>query len=802
MTYRTWDTETTIRTSFKRKANPFDPSNWVVTHGYSAAGGGVVEEHRFGRHRPGPGWLKPVLADINLLIGMNIKFDVLHAIANDDENLKAWMKFVVRGGRVWDIQLAEYLLNGMAPSSHMLSLDEIAPRYAGTNLKIDEVKKLWEAGISTEDIDPELLSRYLVGGLDETGRMQIGDVGNTEVIALQQIKRAKANGQAASILLNMGGLMFTIEAERNGMFVDKAMGLAIAEKLEVTLKELRVQLDAYLPAMPAEMEWKWSSRKKLSALIFGGSIRYDGKHYVHEDGTSTLVSDWDKTDGKPLTYYLKTEKQLLLADGTTTTKTPQEQLELAFGGSPEPVQYKAGLNKGEFKYKNVTGPDIERGPKTRIGDGFFLFPRMTDPSPLWETSEPGVYSVGEEIMEALGNRNIPFLKALSKLSSLQKDLGTYYITTDDEGNQKGMLTLVGIDGLIHHMLNMTSTVTARLSSSNPNLQNLSNGNKSEVKTIFVSRFKDGKIIQSDFRSLEVYVQAILTLSKQLIADLQAGLDMHVLRLSQKEGKPYEEVLALAKGPDATQEWKDKRTGSKEFSFQAAYGAGDQAISDTTGIAIETVAELRAADEKRYPEVGKFYDKMEAEVNGNARPTGAWTPHPDKPSVMVQLRSSTYRTPDGKVYSFRSNPSPSYLLKRGILDSFSPTERKNYPVQGMGGEWAKAAMYLVLVEFYRRENFGGLALLVNQVHDAIYGDADRTVADEAAAVIHAAMEAASDYMEYLFGWPIPLPVPTETEHGSSMADHHEVPGLTERAALIRTEIRASQMQGYVPTYERT
>jgi hypothetical protein len=47
MTYCSWDTETTINTSFKRKANPFDPNNWVVTHGFKKKGSGV-EEYRFG----------------------------------------------------------------------------------------------------------------------------------------------------------------------------------------------------------------------------------------------------------------------------------------------------------------------------------------------------------------------------------------------------------------------------------------------------------------------------------------------------------------------------------------------------------------------------------------------------------------------------------------------------------------------------------------------------------------------------------------------------------------------------------
>lgn len=775
MSYTTFDIETNTNALFKRKASPFYNTAKVVTIGWKKKDG-QPKELRFGTW-PTAGWLRPILAGTRLLIGMNIKFDLLHAL-QDSDNLSAWMKWVVDGGLIWDIQLAEYLLSGMEPSSHMLSLDEIAPRYGG-NLKVDEVKALWAAGVNTDEIEPDLLTRYLIGGLDEIGVFQMGDIENTEIVALKQIARARETKQLNSILLNMGALMFTVEAERNGMFVDKELGLKIAAELEVKLGELRIALDAYLPVLPKDFEWKWTSRKKLSALIFGGTIKYETEHYVHSDGSSTVA---DGYTGNDFVYYQQTVK-------VDTGEV-----------------FKSGKNKGEKKYRNETGPDIERGPKTRKGDAFFTFPQMTKPNKAWETADPGVYSTAEEVMDELALRDIPFLKALTTLGRLTKDLGTYYVTTDPEdGMQKGMLTLVGPDGIIHHMLNMVNTVTARLSSSNPNLQNLptsdeADAEKSVIKTVFKSRFGElGKIIQSDFTSLEVYVQAILTLSKQLIADLKAGLDMHVARVASKEGLPYEEVFEKAKKLKLP-EWVKKRQGAKEFSFQRAYGAGAPKIALTTGMSIEDVEALIKVESIRYPEIDAYYEKLTNSLKANSRPTSTFVPHPDKPSVMVQLEKSSIRTPDLKLYTFRNNPSPEYLLKRGIVSSYSPTEIRNYPVQGTGGEWAKAAMYLALVEFYRRGNWGGLALLVNQVHDAIYSDAHESVAFEAAAVLHAAMESASEYMEYQFGWPIPIPVPTETEWGASMADHASIPGLKEAAAVVRQSIRQLHMKGYKPTFE--
>jgi hypothetical protein len=167
--------------------------------------------------------------------------------------------------------------------------------------------------------------------------------------------------------------------------------------------------------------------------------------------------------------------------------------------------------------------------------------------------------------------------------------------------------------------------------------------------------------------------------------------------------------------------------------------------------------------------------------------------------MRHIGEGKFRTPDGKLYTYREHPAPEYLVKRGSSASFSPTEIRNYVVQGSGGEWAKAAMALSVRAFYAKGNFGGRALLVNQVHDAVYADADFIVAPEAAALLHACMEGASDYIEYKFGWAIPVPVPSDTSWGASMMDEDKITGLKDNAAPLRTWLRDTYMNSYVPSY---
>ena len=824
--YKSWDIETTVHTRFKRKASPFIPENWTVTHGFKGNGQAKVEEHRFGHSKPPAGWLKPVLVNadgsfIKLLIGMNIKFDILHAL-QDTDNLLLWMEFVSRGGTVWDIQLAEYLLCGMAQADQMLSLDEIAPRYGG-NLKVDEVKLLWQAGWMTEDIEPALLSRYLCGGPDQNGEYQKGDVENTEHVALKQIARARENGQLNSIMLNMGALLYTVEAERNGMWVDNVHGMVLADALRIEVSRMGEVLQAYMPA-DLPFQFNWGSPAQKSALIFGGTVQYDSYEYDLADGTTMLKDAWDllqQMGEAPERLYSSkdTVHYVLENGGTYNVGVYDDELFSGTPDLPERVCYAGGKNAGEYKTKKVKERDLSK-PKGRQCKAPYTFAGYTKPEKRWQGATPGVYSTAAEVIEELGSRNVPFLKTMAALQSMTKDLGTYFIGTNAKGEPSGLLTLVGADGLVHHMLNMVSTITARLSSSNPNLQNIPKGNKSDVKLLFKSRFgkwitddfgtmvwvSDGKIIQSDFSSLEVYVQAILTKCKQLIADLKAGLDMHCVKLAAKEGMEYSEVLKLAKGwtdPSGTvhapvKEWDYKRTGAKEYSFQSAFGAGDKAIAQKTGMSVEDVARLREADNERYPEIPAYYEQITKQIKANRKPTRT-LPHPDFPGVMCHLGDSYFRTPDGKLYTYREGPALEFEVKRGVTASFMPTEIRNYVVQGSGGEWAKAAMWLAVRAFYAVKNFGGLGLLVNQVHDACYADAHNSVAFEVAALLHACMEGASDFMEWRFKWHVPVPVPSDTTWGYSMMDEDKIPGLKERAASLRTQLREQYMAGYVPSY---
>ena len=806
------DLETTIKSYAKRKASPFHPDNWVVMGGWATKADPTPRGRRYAQSRQGDltDDFISLLAGTRFIVGQNVKFDILHIISKDARALNAWMDYVANGGLVWDLQLAEYVLEGQDQSSHMLSMDELALRY-GEDLKVDEVKKLWEAGVDTPDIDPDLLSRYLLGEDLPNGGRREGDIGVTRNIFLKQLARAQKEGMSRLLMVEFGALCASIEMERNGMYVDKALGYKLADELRAELAEAKQQLEEYLPA-DLPFTFNWGNRYHLSPIIFGGKVKYQRRQYDLKDGTTTWQAPHEPGLARlHFAYAQKDELHYVLADGTTMGITQyDDSLPYAFGNGgpalPDRVQYKAGKNAGEYKTKKVKVDDYDK-PKSRMVDAYWEFPGFTKPLEEWASSTEGLYSVGSDVIKTLTeNTDIPFLKTLGRVTAISKDLGTYFISDDGE---KGMLTLVGDDGLVHHNINHTSTVTGRLSGNSPNLQNIPKGNKSKAKQMFVSRYPDGDIGQSDFSSLEVYCQAWLTRPKLLIKDLLEGLDLHCVRLAAKERMPYGDVLRLSKGyfaddgtfVDALDEWDYKRTGAKVFSFQRAYGAGNATIAKSTGMPLEEVEALAKAEDERYPEINEYFAALEKEIETNAVPTTNFSAHPLNPAIRVQTKISRIRTPDGKRYTFRSHPSQGWQLKRGITSSFSPTERMNYPVQGLGGQVMKAAMWLLVREFYRKKNFSGEAVLVNTVHDAAYRDSSPQWSFASSITMHACMEAASDFIAWWFQWNIPLPVPTDSVRGVNMGEEVKLNSDEFKAEVAkeRADLRVRYMAGFVPNY---
>jgi len=749
--YLVFDLETENITSFKRFASPFDERNWVVARGWKKQGDSQCS-WTYHPTNDRSTYIR-IPTDVDLLVGLNIKFDLIWEMASGNPDLIAFFK---RGGKIWCCQYAEYLINGQVPEKQMVSMDQIIEGYGGRK-KIDEVKILWELGKRTSEIQEQLLVDYLVGSEDEARNS--GDIGNTELIFLGQIKKVLEQGQLKMVQDRMDGLLCTTDMEFRGLKVDVQEAGSRLKVLQADLKAKEKELDGYLPeGLP--FEFNWGSGTHKSCIIFGGTVKYEYRTTYIDEATGQLAR-------------LKAKQtQFVLKDGRCTPIEPSSENGKLVESKIGYAVNKSGANKGAYKTKQV---EVPGELKQKYQDFFYEFPGVTEPLPAWQGKQTDgagrcIYSTAAEVIEELSLRDIGFLKAMSAKQALDKEIGTYYVKFDKNGVASGMMTCIQTkDHVIHHNLNHTNTITSRLSSNNPNLQNVPTKKKSHVKKMFVSRFgKDGKMLEADYSQLEVVVQGVLSKDVNLCNDLRNKIDFHCKRVALKHsasGMTYEKALDWCKNEDHP----DYKAGSEErglckvFSFQRAYGAGAAKIAYETDMHIDTVKQMIEAEEKEYPGVVKFNADVESSVHKTAMPirlandNGDWNVY----------RRGHYIGPTGTRYVFRSYDAPSYLLKRGIKDSFMPTELKNYPVQGTGGEFVQAVLGLLWRHFVSTDFYGGKAFLVNTVHDCVWIDCHKDVLDIVAKDIKRIMESIPTFYNNRYSMNIDVPFPVEVEVGDNM-----------------------------------
>ena len=766
----TFDLETENHTLNKRKASPFDPRNYIVEAGWNW-NGGKVESQRYDEwHRE-----EVMAAEFDklekgdVICGFNIKFDLLWVWWQP--SLQRALK---RGATIYCGQYAEYLLNGHQQEVQMAAMNDTAEQYGG-GCKIDAVKEMWEEGYLTSQIPPDLLHDYLCG-TDEI----VGDVMNTWKIMCGQIARMKSEHPKEFRVMfkhRMDGLLATCEMEYNGVFCDAEIGEELRKDLVAEIAKAKEELESYIPELPPELVFNWNSNTHKSCLIFGGVVKYD-KWVAHTDENGQVL--YAKMDKKyPLFSNEPVPPEECILAGSLYVREMPEGQGFQHKGKWYQAQdtYKSGKNAGTGKFKNVKvdNPDKPKGAKK---PHYFKFDGYTKPHHTWQSAttdayDNPLYSTGAKIIAKLAERGLAFTTALSNYTSLDKDLGTYYWSEDKKGKRKGMLTLVDDHGIIHHKLNHTSTVTSRLSSSDPNLQNVPRGDTSNVKKMFRSRFgENGRMVEIDYSQLEVVVQGVLSNDPNLCQDLRDRVDFHCKRLAAKLNEDYEHVWKMCHEVEDA-EYKKGRTGAKIFSFQRAYGAGADTIATETGMPRSEIDALIEAEERLYPLVKEFDVNLEKTINTNRIPTE------NKlfiEGIAFSQGESHWDSPTGTRYIWREGITPEFMHQHGKYTGFSPTERKNYPMQGFGGEIVQTMLGKLWRYMLENDNFGGKILLVNTVHDCVWLDgADAELLEPVVKEAQAILESVPEVFNKAFPdtLNITVPFPCESEMGADMFDMNVV-----------------------------
>lgn len=305
----------------------------------------------------------------------------------------------------------------------------------------------------------------------------------------------------------------------------------------------------------------------------------------------------------------------------------------------------------------------------------------------------GGYSTSADVLEELKD-DYPIVELILQYRQYSKLKSTYV---------EGLLSKVQPDGRIHTIFKQTETRTGRISSAEPNMQNIPVRTElgREMRKFFVAG-QGNTLIDADYSQIELRILAGLSRDENMIKAFEDGADIHAITASQ--------IMDVS--PD--QVTKEMRSNAKAVNFGIVYGIGAYSLAKDTGITKEQASRYIENYFAQYPKVKEF---MENTVQ-QAEKFGFVSTLFHRRRYIHEIRSSNQKIKaDGKRMAM------------------------NAPIQGTSADIIKIAM----VKIYRRLKAENLnAFLILQVHDEIIAEAEKSIAKRVAEIIEEEMEKAVDF----------------------------------------------------------
>ena len=357
----------------------------------------------------------------------------------------------------------------------------------------------------------------------------------------------------------------------------------------------------------------------------------------------------------------------------------------------------------------VTQPALSR----QIADledelGEVLFDKLQIPNPKKRKNKK--YSTSAEILEELAE-NYEIAELILQYRKYTKLKSTY---TDALP-----LLISPFDGRIHTTFNQTITATGRLSSSNPNLQNIpvrtEEGNK--IRNAFVPKDRENYLIMSaDYSQIELRLLAHISGDKHLIEAFRSGVDVHTLTASKVFDVPVEDVT------------KEMRYKSKAVNFGIIYGQSKYGLAKALDISWEEAEDFINKYFKNYPGVKKYMNEIVklAEKQG-----------------YVESIYGRKRHLESELFS--SNMQLREFGKRAAI---------NHPMQGTAADLIKIAM-IELNKKLKENNLESKMIL--QVHDELVLEVKKSEFEKVKSLVLESME---------LGQPFEVPLLVDVSAGGS------------------------------------
>ena len=320
------------------------------------------------------------------------------------------------------------------------------------------------------------------------------------------------------------------------------------------------------------------------------------------------------------------------------------------------------------------------------------------------------WSTDAETLEAL--RDYPLVEDILQYRAYQKLNSTYV---------EGLLKVIGEDGRIHTTFNQTEARTGRLSSDNPNLQNIPIRTElgSQLRAYFIA--KPGCVlVDADYSQIELRILAHVTGDEHMQQAFRSGQDIHRSTAARIYGIPQGEVTPRV------------RSGAKAINFGIMYGKGAYSLSKDIGVTVKEADAFLKNYLAAFPSVSSYMDKTIADARANGYVSTLF----GRRRALPELNSNSHN-----------------------IRASGERMARNTPIQGTAADVIKLAMVRVWKRL-RDEKMESRLILT--VHDELIVEAPEAEAEKAAQILREEMEGCVHYA---------VPLSTDVHTGKNWLEAH-------------------------------
>jgi DNA polymerase-1 len=345
----------------------------------------------------------------------------------------------------------------------------------------------------------------------------------------------------------------------------------------------------------------------------------------------------------------------------------------------------------EKEIKNDAGMDFNLDSPKQLGEVLFEHLKISSKAKKTKT---GQYATGEDVLQK-HEKDHPIIPKILEYRQLRKLKSTYVDPLP--------MLCDPVDGRIHTNFMQTVTATGRLSSNNPNLQNIPvrSAKGREIRRTFVARDAEFKLMAVDYSQIELRIIAALSEDETMISAFKAGLDIHTATASNVFKTPLTEVT------------RDQRSAAKAVNFGIIYGQSAFGLAQNLSISRTEAKTIIDSYFEQFKTIKTYMEK----VVSDARELGY---------VETIMKRRRYL--------------PDINSTNAIVRGFAERNAVNAPIQGSAADIIKLAM-IAVHKAMKSENVKSKMIL--QVHDELVFDVHVSEEIMMQLLVKSAMENAID-----------------------------------------------------------